>query len=225
MTRSTLLPVACALLILAGCKSHDLGKACSLESSGELPTQPVGGESPLIEVVTVQRSTACDSFQCLQSRGYAAYCTRECTVDTGKVGPACASNADCSQPQHCFEGRCLDDDCPGGFQCQQVQDVGPLAGKLFCVYKDSCGGSNRECEDLGAMECVRVGCYDATLQSGDTTAAPMLTCERRDAMHCQCPDGSTKCTGDSLTCFGGPTQTQWPAGSVEIRDVCMRQGD
>jgi hypothetical protein len=49
MTRSTLLPVACALFTLAGCKSHDLGKPCTLEASGALPTQPVGGESPLIE--------------------------------------------------------------------------------------------------------------------------------------------------------------------------------
>jgi hypothetical protein len=226
MTRSTLLSAACALFALVGCKSHDLGKPCTIKSSGVLPTQPVGGESPLIEVVTVQRATECDSFQCLEDRGYAAYCTRECAVDTtGKVGPTCTTSADCTQPQHCFQGRCLNDDCPGGFECQTVQDVGPLEGKLFCVYKEHCRGSNRECEDLGTMECARLGCFDSTLKSGDSTLAPTLTCERRDKMTCQCGDGGTSCSGTALTCFGGPSHTQWPAGSVEIRDVCMRQGN
>jgi hypothetical protein len=224
MTRSMLYPAACALLTFAGCKSHDLGKPCPIDSSGTLPTQPVGGESPLIEVVTVQRATQCDSFQCLQDRGYAPYCTRDCTVDTGgKVGPSCSTSADCTQPQHCFQGRCLGDDCPGGFECQQVQDVGPLADRLFCIYKEHCR-SNRECEDLGTMECARMGCFDSTLQSGVTTAAPTLVCERRDKMNCLCGDGSTSCSGTALTCYGGPSQTQWPSGSVEIRDVCMRPG-
>ncbi len=208
---------------IAGCTKDDIGKTCHPASVPELPPNPVGGENPVIEVVSLERSSECETFQCLTEGGYASFCTRDCTVDMSS-GNACTTSADCKAPKHCFEGQCRDDDCPSGFTCQHVQDVGPLANRLFCVYKDHCA-SNRDCEALGDMKCEKMGCFDSTLllQPPDPNAAHTLTCESRASMtNCQCPDGTQNCTGADLACFN-PDATKWPDGSVDVRDVCQRQ--
>lgn len=206
---------------LSACDEHDLGRTCEPRPATPLPSDPIPTEQPLVEEVSIERATECESFQCLTHGGYPSYCTRACSYD-GAPGAECVTNTECNRPEHCYEGRCQDDDCPAGFECRPVQDVGPLAGRLFCVYKEDCGGSNRECEALGEMECRRLGCFDATLESGADSAPHLLTCEDRDALtFCRCPDGGTGCTGEELVCDPGDG-VPWPAGSVDVRDVCMR---
>lgn len=206
-----------------GCKEHDIGKPCQPDAGQDLPIDPIPGETPVIEVVAMQRSTACETFQCLSHGGYDSYCTRTCSYDIDeKIGPACTADADCKRPRHCYEGRCRDDDCPEGFECRPVQDVGPLNGQLFCVYKEGCGHSNSECEALGEMECRRLGCFDASLLSTDAATPHFLACyDHTELSFCECPDGTFDCDGSELRCDPDGL-APFPEGAVEVRDVCMR---
>jgi len=224
MKLATRLILSCACVVFAACEHDDIGEPCHPQSTATFPSETITGEEPVLEVVSMQRSIECETFQCLSYGGYEAFCTRTCAYN-GKRGAACADNTDCSRPQHCFEGYCRDDDCPSGFECRAIQNVGPLAGKLYCVYKEGCGGSNRECEALGDMECRRLACFDKTLWPSDTAdpdGAHELSCRaQNDLSFCQCADGTGSCSGEGLECTP-PNHDPWPAGSVELRDVCMR---
>lgn len=207
-------------LTTANCTKDDIGAACHPTTSA-VPVETISGEQPMLEVIALQRSIDCETFQCLTYVGYDPFCTRTCTYDS-KQGAACTANSDCTQPLHCYDGFCRDDDCPAGFECRTVQDVGPLAGKLYCVYKVGCAGSNRDCEALGDMECRRLGCFDKALLATDTTTPHTLTCEPQAQLSfCQCADGTASCSGAGLVC-SPPNHDVWPAGSVDLRDVCMR---
>ncbi len=223
---STLL-LGCALCLhVVGCKKDDVGVACrpnpNPEGSHDIPAEPINGEIPVLEVVSLGRSSDCETFQCLTYGGYAPFCTRECSYDGFAKGRACTESSDCKRPEHCFEGYCRDDDCPDGFECRTVQDVGPLAGRLFCVNKTGCAGSNRECEALGTMECQRLACFDQSLLGDSTATAHTLGCmPLADLSYCQCPDGGVTCGGETLSC-DPPEADPWPAGAVEVRDACIR---
>jgi hypothetical protein len=224
MMRRLPLCLCAVVMLVSGCTKDDLGQRCYPPADPNLPTQPISGESPVLEVVAMQRSSDCDTFQCLSDRGYLPYCTRSCTH--GKVGGACTTNAQCTGKQHCFQGTCRDDDCPGGFQCTTVQDVGPLEGQLFCVYLESCT-DNRSCGNLGEMDCVSLSCYDQTLLTVpvDPTEAHLLTCKPESSATCvcQCPGGAATCADSALICTGA-NGSAWPADSVQRRTVCMRHG-
>ncbi|MBN1962105.1 MAG: hypothetical protein JW841_14280 [Deltaproteobacteria bacterium] len=209
------------IIALLNCSSHDIGEACYPEGTGTISETTVSGENPVVEIVALQRSIDCETFQCLTYGGYESFCTRTCKYDSEK-GSACSENSNCESPKHCFEGYCRDDDCPAGFECRTIQDVGPLAGNLYCVYKTGCSGSNRNCEALGEMECRRIGCFDQALLSTDSTTTHTLGCKSLDSLsYCLCADGSNNCGSAGLVCTP-PGSEAWPAGSVDLRDVCMR---
>ncbi len=172
----------------SACEKSDLGKTC-----GTVPTEisdPIGGEVPTIEVVRMERDGDCESFQCLTHRGLSPYCTQTCEIDTppnkqktctldddckggefasGQVGHCvagkctCELDEECDDPLQCSDGRCRDDDCPEGYWCKTVQDVGPLAGQRFCVFREGCQ-ANGDCEDFSTMSCKKLGCFDACLR-------------------------------------------------------------
>jgi hypothetical protein len=227
MMRSTAFWWGLGLLgALGACTQDDIGRPCRPRDEPALPTQTVGGESPVLEVVALTRSADCETFQCLTYGGYTPFCTRTCSYAMAeKPGPACTSNGECKSPQHCFEGLCRDDDCPSGFECRTVQDVGPLQGQLFCVYKEGCEANNRACEALGQMECRHLGCLDQTLPTGDTTLPHLLVCEPLTDLqqYCTCSQGDlAHCAEADLSCTSSADSTPFPADSVGVRDVCMR---
>jgi hypothetical protein len=217
------LPLCLLLPLAAACGSNDIGKSCTPKPMDPLPSEPVGGEHPANEIVAMQRSGDCETFMCLTARGYPPYCSRTCQYDSStKKGP-CTTNAQCKRPLHCFEGVCQDDDCPSGFECRTIEDVGPEAGKLFCVQKEGCA-NNLDCEALGQVDCRHVGCFNAQLM--DATALNALTCLERDKpgqtdplSFCQCTEGDT-CTYPACDPIGADP---WPAESVELRSVCVRK--
>ncbi len=193
----------------AACEKHDLGKSCGTEPAAV--SEPIGGEVPVIEIVRIERDGECESFQCLSHRGLPPYCTRpcvlaapptpqkSCSVDQdctggdfarGRTGHCvdgkcvCQANEECDFPLSCGDGRCRDDDCPSGFTCAAVQEVGPLAGKRFCVLRTGCE-RNADCEEFGVMACRRQLCFDACL---------------RDYHRCRVT-AKNRC--DELDCFAG----------------------
>ncbi|MEE8409125.1 MAG: hypothetical protein V3T05_05945 [Myxococcota bacterium] len=188
MSRATI-GIAVTAALAVACESDDLGQPCGTTPTAV--TNPIVGEVPIIEVVRLERDGECESFQCLTHRGISPYCTRECertppenapkrcTADADCTGGdfrsgtqghcvdgrcACKEDFECSKRMHCADGVCSDDDCPKGFWCKEVQEVGPLVGKLYCVFKDGCDGDNIYCEDLGNIVCRSLACFDACLR-------------------------------------------------------------
>lgn len=222
-------------LILAGgaCETHDLGKKCG--TLAEPVPDPVEGEVPTVEVVRVERDSDCESFQCLTHRGLPPYCTRTCAVDSppkarhcddasacaaapfaGVDRPGecldgtcrCTADNQCKNPTHCVDGACVDDDCPAGYWCERVQDVGPLASNRYCVYKTGCE-TNSDCESFSTMACKGMGCYDACQRKFYTCEEPTggdcatskctESCARVSATQALCPQtsGTEACITDN----------------------------
>ncbi len=195
---------------LMACEEDDLGQPCGTEPTAV--EDPIGGEVPVVEVVRVQRDGECDSFQCLSHRGLTPYCTRECELEAPAAEPKscttdadctggefgsgqsghciegtceCEEDAECRSPLHCAGGHCRDDDCPAGYWCKTVQEVGPLTGNRYCVFSDTCT-RNADCEAFGVMECRRLGCFDACLRGFSACAAKGGTCADLDCYE-PCP--------------------------------------
>jgi len=187
------------------CSTEELGNPCGTVAT-DVP-DPVQGEVPVVEVVRHERDSACESFQCLTHRGLPPYCTRTCELDSPAKAKACATDsecvgkpfaadlpgvcvnnvcqctadAQCRAPNHCEAGQCVDDDCPDGYWCRQIQAVGPLSPSHYCVFKTGCK-SNIDCEDLGAMTCDKLGCYDVCLRDYSTCEKPNK--DRCDELAC-----------------------------------------
>jgi hypothetical protein len=196
-------------MVLPACEERELGQPCGTEP---LPVQdPIEGEVPVVEVVRVERDRKCDSFHCLSHRGLTPYCTRECELEAPTVerkscsgddectggefaagqtghcvdgGCRCEEDSECKSPLHCGDGRCRDDDCPEGYWCKTVQDIGPLAGQRYCVFNDTCT-RNADCEAFGVMECSFLGCFDACLR--DYLSCPEQTGACIDNLDCYAP--------------------------------------
>jgi hypothetical protein len=121
---------------------------------------------------------------------------------------ACEEDSDCPSAEHCAAGVCRDDDCPAGFWCKEVQEVGPLVGQRFCVFKDNCT-SNFFCEELGKMECRELGCFGSCKREyWDCQEQPQEKCEELD---CYSPcirhgGGMYYCTDAALA--GNPSDVQ-----------------
>jgi hypothetical protein len=210
----------CALLGVAlGCDDNDVGKLCGLDEP-LVDAEPVTDEDPVVEVVGLQRDGVCESFQCLTHAGLPSYCTRECEYDEQTQAGGCEKDSDCDDENHCFEGVCQDDDCPKGFVCAQVQEVGPLAEQLFCVRRECQIGKNVDCEDPGKIQCEHLGCLSAKLL--DPSSLPLLTCEPMSSLDdCSCPGGGSGCGDSELVCDPSDADA-WPAGSVEQHGYCQR---
>ncbi|MEK7706097.1 MAG: hypothetical protein AAB426_14145 [Myxococcota bacterium] len=195
--RATALFALTASLLCTGCQSNDLGRPCG-DDAPPIPAQAVDGEEPVIEVVRLQRDSACETFQCLTHRGLAPYCTRECEKKS---------------------------DCPVGFVCEQVQEQGPLALKKYCVFERACG-RNIDCGDLGNIRCAKLGCLDACSLQPVGCEFHALHCEERSDLGCEClPDqlGNPRDTCDDvdLVCTPASLGTTLPTGSVAQLNVCV----
>lgn len=211
---------------LSACESNDLGEPCGAADSDVVPN-PVDGEEPISEVVRLQRDGTCESFQCLTHAGLQPYCTARCEIDDETIGKVCDSDNDCAGDLTCVEfedeKRCADDDCPTGFACRAVQEIGPLAEQPYCIRKTGCE-TNLDCEELGKVECRKLGCLDECLLDGfpcPQEANNRLVCEAFETLPCSCNDGSDNCSDDLLTCQPSGALEPWPVSSVAQRGVCF----
>ncbi|HET6347147.1 MAG TPA: hypothetical protein VFH51_19600 [Myxococcota bacterium] len=207
---------------LAACTTEDTGKLCGNPNSA-YPSEPVRGETATVTVASLYRDSKCETFQCLQHNGLDAYCTRSCTYNpVPKGAKACLTDGDCLSPLHCNGGFCNDDDCPAGFWCRGVQDVGPLAGQQFCVRHDNCT-STFDCDDAGTMTCAPMGCFDICLLNPAACPYHAYTCRPQADLNCKCAGdpNKTDCQGADLECNPPEATQTFPAGAVQRVGVCM----
>ena len=210
-------PLALTIALLTvGCETDDVGKFCSPQTAS-IGQNPVGGENPSVEVVRIHRDENCLSFQCLEHLGLSPHCTRSCdwSPNTG----TCSADSDCPNQGKCIEGFCNDDDCPPGFACETPLEVGELANQEVCVRRSGCT-SNLDCEGLGAIDCVSLGCFDDCLLD-DTCEMHQLQCEPLDSLGCTCADSGPSCDDSLLSCAPEASQGVLPEGSISTRNVCI----
>ncbi len=200
-------------MLTAGCESDDVGKYCS-PTTGSLGLNPIGGENPTVEVARIHRDENCLSFQCLEHLGLSPHCTRSCSFSANNT--ACTQNSDCPNQGICLQGQCNDDDCPAGFTCEAPIDAGEFAESLVCVRREGCE-SNLDCEGLGTIDCVELGCYDSCL-ADENCDMHQLQCEPLTELNCTCPDNASSCEDEERTCNGS---TNLEAGTLSTRNVCI----
>ena len=212
----------CFLLLFTACIEKDnTGIACG-EPLGTQPSDPIPGETPIVEIVRIQRDANCLSFQCLEHAGLPAYCTRNCNhLDTSN-SISCTDPSQCPTSSYCHLGKCVNDDCPAGYWCQEVQREGPLAGQNFCVRRSNCL-LNSDCEALGQMNCIQYGCFDQCLL--DTSCEfHKLMCAPKTELPCQCRvasvDDSGHCADWDLICQSEGALDPWPQSSVYQAGIC-----
>lgn len=216
-------------MTIASCQVDDTGKACTPTEVTEIGDEPVGGETPLVEVVRVQRDGACESFKCLRHMGLDPYCTRECTFIETPETPPCNNDADCDEPAKCAQdGVCRADNCADGFACRTIQQTGPEAGRFYCTRR-TCD-ENIDCGNLGVINCVQQACYDSCLNDDTTVSCGIhaLTCEPTTSffstVECFCAnDGVSveQCPDAQLQCKLPDDFDFWPEASVTRRGVCI----
>jgi hypothetical protein len=200
-------------LMTMGCESDDVGNYCNPET-GSVGLNPVGGENPTVEVVRIHRDENCLSFQCLEHLGLSPHCTRSCNLIANEK--ACNQDSDCPNQGVCIENICNDDDCPAGFACEAPIEVGEFANTQVCVRRTNCE-SNLDCEGLGSIDCVTLGCFDSCL-ANENCEMHQLQCEPLSDLNCSCPDEASSCEDAERTCSG---ETNLEAGSVSTRNVCI----
>lgn len=203
-------------LLTVGCETDDVGKFCSPQTAS-IGQNPVGGENPAVEVVRIHRDENCQSFQCLEHLGLSPHCTRSCAWLANTA--ACTADAQCPNQGKCLEGFCNEDDCPPGFACEAPLEAGELANQQVCVRRSDCN-TNLDCEGLGAIDCVNLGCYDDCILN-DACEMHQLRCEPIDSLTCTCPDGSDNCADSQLSCAPETSQSSLVEGSVSTRNVCI----
>lgn len=194
---TTLLATLVGATFMAGCENHDLGKPCGTDPL-PIPEEAIDSETPVIEVVRMQRDGACETFQCLAHRGLSPYCTKACEANS---------------------------DCPVGFICEEVQETGPLVGKRYCVFERGCS-RNIDCGSLGEIRCAKMGCLDRCALEPAGCTFHQLVCEERSDLSCEClPDalGNPRdtCEDADLVCTPTTLGTALPAGSVAQLNVCV----
>lgn len=200
-------------LMTMGCESDDVGNYCNPETAS-VGLNPVGGENPTVEVARIHRDESCLSFQCLEHLGLSPHCTRPCNLKANET--ACSQDSDCPNQGVCLQNICNDDDCPAGFACEAPINAGEFANARVCVRRSNCE-SNLDCEGLGSIDCVTLGCFDSCLANEDCEMH-QLQCEPLTDLNCSCPDDASSCEDTERTCSG---ETNLEAGSVTTRNVCI----
>jgi hypothetical protein len=122
--------VAALLACAIGCETHDLGSPCPAMAIPFQPAEELDGgvqwaKGP--EVVEFDVEFPCEDPVCVITLGHTPYCSRECATDAN---------------------------CPNGFQCRTVMDLGPFQGMRFCVWKTCAAPS--DCGDPWVLGCERV---------------------------------------------------------------------
>lgn len=126
--RKITLLAATALLALVACNSEDTGTRCGVEydkwssSAGEV----IVGEEPIITDEQIMQDGVCETFVCLNHYGIPPYCSRTCDDDQNE--------------------------CPDGFTCAAVQDLGAHAGDRYCVF--STCEKDSDCLDVKKYACT-----------------------------------------------------------------------
>ncbi len=204
------------------CSTDDTGRVCeSLPTS--IGSEPVVGEAATAEIAKLSRDESCQSLQCLSEAGLPAYCTRTCelTEETTAL-VSCDTDAECASPTYCLDGHCRDDDCPAGFWCRSPFVVGPLSESPLCVRRKDCT-SNIDCEGLGRITCVALGCIDQCLLDPDTCTEHSLLCQDRESLPCTCPEElGDACSTSELECTLPSASSPLPADAVLHRNVCIQ---
>ena len=211
-----------ALSMAVACSTEDTGRACE-SSATPIGLEPVVGEAAVAELAKLSRDETCQSLQCLSESGLPAYCTRTCELeDDSSTSTNCSTDRDCASPSYCLDGTCRDDDCPAGFWCRSPFDVGPLSDSPLCVRRKGCD-SNIDCEGLGRISCVALGCFDSCLLAPDTCTEHALICEDRESLPCNCPEelGET-CADSELECTPTGASTALEPDAVRHRRICIQ---
>ena len=210
------------LLVTAGCSADNTGRLCE-SSATSIGSEPIVGESVTAEVVKLSRDATCQSLQCLSEAGLPAYCTRSCSLQQeDSPTQSCNADNDCPSPSYCLDGTCQDDDCPAGFWCRSPFNVGPLSEKFLCVRRKGCT-SNIDCESLGRISCVELGCIDQCLLGPETCTEHSLLCQDRDTLPCACPEESDEdCTDSDLECTLPEASSPLPSDAVLHRSACIQ---
>ena len=200
-------------LSILGCKTDDVGQPCTAQT-GSVGLNPIDGENPTVEMVRMHRDENCLSFRCLEHQGLPPHCTRSCTFTA--TDTPCTTDSDCPNQGRCLENTCSDDDCPAGFDCEAPIDAGEFAENLFCIRRSNCE-SNLDCEGLGSIDCVTLGCFDTCL-ANESCEMHQLQCEPLKDLSCSCPDNALTCNDSEQSCNG---DIPLEAGSLTTRNVCI----
>lgn len=188
-------------LALGACEDDDVGEPCTAEIQAQ-PAEPIDGERAVLEVVSLSRDQACETFQCLRHQGLEPYCTEECRFTEESSDSPCEDDNGCSGDEYCEGGQCRKDDCPDGFWCRQIQETGPNVNKTFCTRRVC--NDTQDCFAIGGYQCVTHGCYDACLRNDAGTQCDFnqRVCEPFSALAdiCQCQGGDVSCSDAELRC-------------------------
>ncbi len=244
--------VAAALLsccALISCKHDNIGTPCS-QSPDAVGEEIIQGETPVVEVKRLTRDGACSTLLCLAQGGFAPFCTDRCDIHPPAVclndlgqdkcpGKQCINGACVDNPCYvagipqcpnktCIDGQCVDHNCPDGFRCDQLQEVGPLKDERVCHRVTECR-DKFDCGDVASLDCVQLGCYDRCLAEVEPPpgqeACPFHQLACSDVAQMTNANICT-CSGDLETCqvlsCNPPWGTEpWPDGSVTREDVCL----
>lgn len=217
MNRVSLFPTAMLLAFcVSGCDTDDVGKLCNAQT-GSIGLSPIDGENPVVEVVRIHRDENCQSFQCLTHLGLAPHCTRTCQLVASEV--PCNTASDCADAATCADGFCQLDACPPGFACEAPFSVGEWANQRMCVRKIDCQ-SNLECEGLGTIDCISLGCFDQCLANEDCDMH-QLQCEPLSELQCVCDNETADCNAADLRCSPESIPGGLPVGSIATRSACL----
>lgn len=119
------------------CQEHDIGQPCPQLLDGS----PLGSDLPpnetQVEEIVEQNVTFdnCSSLVCIATLGDTGYCSRKCRNDAG---------------------------CPAGFECRQVQTIGPFADSQFCAFKRC--ETDGDCGDAEKYVCRTIDDVHPTLE-------------------------------------------------------------
>ncbi len=124
MTRLFAIGLLCSALVgVSACNDDDVGKDCPMEAPPSNNGTATGSQFPAD--VEINTEFPCDSLTCVNTDGRHSYCSRECDADVN---------------------------CPSAFQCSVVMDIGPLAGRKYCVWRGC--RAQLECGDVAKYDCI-----------------------------------------------------------------------
>lgn len=219
------------------CNQDDTGKLCG-EPNVTVPSQPVEGEVPVVGEVNITRDPNCLTFKCLTQGGLPSYCTKTCNINIPSDKVVCVTDNDCQTRPHIFgpgyhctlatdgNNYCVNDNCPAGFWCNPVVNVGPYQGQYFCQRQTGCT-ADVDCNAPGSYACEPWGCFGSCLYNPTTcgNGPNQLECQSDYAIGCNCNNANDvktllQCTSSALTCTP-PGVNTFPTGSVTPLNVCL----
>ena len=129
----------------SACEKHDIGEPCPQLLGDESAGTGTDNREETQEVVAQDLSFPCEELVCIATAGRPGYCSKKCLENAG---------------------------CPDGFNCREVQPLGPFAGEKFCAWAScnkasDCGSTSEFCCIEGVNSDERVsGRYCAYKRGG-----------------------------------------------------------